>query len=604
MENHFVVSMNGPWYDLFYNLAFLVTLVILIYEGVKRRFPLLKWLFLLIITRFLFIVGTKVFTFSFEEWKLMITQFELAPTTKKSLIGGIIFGSIGLFAGYYLLQFRRNILDAFAFIFPVGIAIQRMGCFFAGCCYGKVSELPWAVSYPVQTLPHYHQFNDHLIGYSDLLSLPVHPVQLYELGGMLLVIATLFYLRKRLQKPGSMFLASFILVFLVRFADEFFRDAQAHTVGGRMIGIFNTTQIFLIPVILILLFILIERERSVSEIRQRIAVPDLNLKPAFTLVFFFSVSFLLFKDWLTFSEKAVISCILLVMVSVISYRLISQVYLSPHRWVYLAGLVFPLFLMAQTFPYEQDSVTIKKYTTLKIGVSNGNFDNSHNIGRGEGCDRVSNTEYFEQKYTTVSSDLEFTQENIDRNFSYHYGVQMMLGSHKELRVSDGYTKNTTLFGLSPYGKFDSKWLGVGAGFHVGSLEYIGENLSVDGSGIPTTGSPKANIYPRFYFRAGPSRWFFVDYHFADNFPYALPGYRKQIGVGSGFGLKNGTLLRFGTNNAEQKYLSGYFPIRNKIVVEPVFFWGPSVIDNQTQFQFAVGLGYRFGFEEVKSPKKF
>ena len=108
--------------------------------------------------------------------------------------------------------------------------------------------------------------------------------------------------------------------------------------------------------------------------------------------------------------------------------------------------------MAQTYPYEKDSVTIKKYTTLKFGVVSGNFDNSHDIGTGEGCDRISNTEYFEQKYTVASADLEFTRDNVTRNFLWRYGTQVMYGGHEEVRISDQYTKNTTLFGISPYGK--------------------------------------------------------------------------------------------------------------------------------------------------------
>lgn len=62
--------------------------------------------------------------------------------------------------------------DVYAPIAPIGYAFGRLGCFFNGCCYGKVCELPWAVKFP------------HLDGTR-------HPTQLYaffiEIGLFLLI---------------------------------------------------------------------------------------------------------------------------------------------------------------------------------------------------------------------------------------------------------------------------------------------------------------------------------------------------------------------------------------------------------------------------------
>jgi len=40
METHIIIEANGPWFQLFYNLAFLFASGILIYEGYKRKFPM------------------------------------------------------------------------------------------------------------------------------------------------------------------------------------------------------------------------------------------------------------------------------------------------------------------------------------------------------------------------------------------------------------------------------------------------------------------------------------------------------------------------------------------------------------------------------------
>ncbi|MBK7370896.1 MAG: prolipoprotein diacylglyceryl transferase [Saprospiraceae bacterium] len=261
MEDYLIVASNGPWYNLIYNLAFLITLCILLYEGYRRKFPLLKWIFIILITHLLFISGTKIGTYSANDFYFLFSRFQLPETSSKSLLGGLLFIGIGLMAVRYVFRFKHNILDAFAVAIPVGIAIQRIGCFVTGCCYGKICTLPWAVKYPVYTLPHFHQFNDKLISTHDLLSLPVHPVQLYEMAGLIVVVFLILKFRKTFKAAGSSLLLSMVLIFVVRFVSEFFRDVHAHTVGGEMVSVFNVTQLVLVPLILILSLMLWKKEK-------------------------------------------------------------------------------------------------------------------------------------------------------------------------------------------------------------------------------------------------------------------------------------------------------------------------------------------------------
>src|ERR1041384_4331924 len=61
---------------------------------------------------------------------------------------------------------------------------QREVCLFEGCCYGKVCSLPWAVRFP----------RTHVTG-----GVPVHPTELYEAAGNLLIFTglSMYYCRKR-----------------------------------------------------------------------------------------------------------------------------------------------------------------------------------------------------------------------------------------------------------------------------------------------------------------------------------------------------------------------------------------------------------------------
>ncbi len=606
MEDYLVVTANGNWYHLFYNLAFLSSLFILLYEGYNRKFPMLKWIFLLILTRLLFIAGTKVMTFSAGDFSVLFSRFQLPETAGKSLLGGLIFGGIALLAGSYLLRFKQNIADAFAVVLPFGIAIQRIGCFITGCCYGKISTLPWAVKYPVQTLPHFHQFNDKLISTNDFLSLAVHPVQLYEMALLLAGVFVILKFRKSFKSGGSLFLLSLVLIFAVRFTTEFFRDANAHTIGGEMISVFNATQLVLLPVTLFLIFLLLKREKTTIQSFSHSPANDFDLKQSFFLFFVLCVCFRMLQSWFVFSEIMAIMFTFAVAITLLGYRIIRHFWFTPYRWLYTAGFILPFILMAQTFPAgQQDSVFVKKYKTIKIGFATGDFENSHNIGQGEGCDRISNTEYFKQKYNLGAVAFEFTTDKPDEKQQYRYGVKAMYGNHAETRLSDNYETNNTLFGITPYVDLETTWIGIGGGLHVGNLIYITENQQIDGTGIPTSGSKSTFVYPQFYLRIGPPKWFFADYHLADHFPSALPGFRHQMGIGSGFGFNNGTNFRIGSNLGSMGYLSGYFVFDKKYVLEPMYVWGksPRGESDKNFHQFSIGLGYRFGFTEGNSFKK-
>ena len=102
------------------------------------------------------------------------------------------------------------LLDVIAPSVAFGVAIGRIGCFLAGCCWGTLCSLPWAVRFPdgVGLRPP-HEF--------------VHPVQLYAaLGAMLLY----FYLERlyvRQRYTGQTFFSLLLGYGGLRFVWEFFR---------------------------------------------------------------------------------------------------------------------------------------------------------------------------------------------------------------------------------------------------------------------------------------------------------------------------------------------------------------------------------------------
>ena len=118
--------------------------------------------------------------------------------------GGLVFygGFIGasLTAWWYLRRHGMRFLPHADTIIPsvaIGHFFGRLGCFAAGCCWGAVSRghLPWLAKFPPASLA-YQTFAGRanaaeLLAPDRLSTMPVHPTQLYESFGELLLFALL-----------------------------------------------------------------------------------------------------------------------------------------------------------------------------------------------------------------------------------------------------------------------------------------------------------------------------------------------------------------------------------------------------------------------------
>lgn len=121
----------------------------------------------------------------------------------KTIVSGLIGGYIGVQVAEWALHLNVGMCDSFAAPVATAIAIGRWGCFYAGCCYGAATDLPWAVD-----------FGD---------GVPRHPTQIYESFFHLLAAVTLLAMRRRHLLPGQHIRLYFLAYFLFRFATEFLR---------------------------------------------------------------------------------------------------------------------------------------------------------------------------------------------------------------------------------------------------------------------------------------------------------------------------------------------------------------------------------------------
>jgi phosphatidylglycerol---prolipoprotein diacylglyceryl transferase len=146
-----------------------------------------------------------------------------------SLLGTVIAIIVAL--PLYLHYHHINIIatfDLMGIYAPLLQAIARIGCFFAGCCHGYDTCMPWAVTY---THP------DSLA----LLNIALHPTQLYSAISLLsLFIMLRFIIRPYVQKPGQLLSLYLIGSSVERFFNDFFR---AEHYDGLLVGnMFSSSQ--------------------------------------------------------------------------------------------------------------------------------------------------------------------------------------------------------------------------------------------------------------------------------------------------------------------------------------------------------------------------
>lgn len=130
-----------------------------------------------------------------------------------TLYGGIVGA---LLAGWIFCRRRGlgflSIADIMLPSVALGIGITRIGCFMAGCCYGKPCDLPWAVQFP-DGAPAVLRFGH----------VTVHPSQLYASAGGFFIFGLLLLWERRSNRPGETLGRFLILYGIQRYLVDFSR---------------------------------------------------------------------------------------------------------------------------------------------------------------------------------------------------------------------------------------------------------------------------------------------------------------------------------------------------------------------------------------------
>ncbi len=204
-------------YGFFLALAF-ITGMIVSFLYLRRKFVDAYAVFELVLAAAVGgIVGARIFyilgnleEFSGNWWSI----FKFWDVQGLVFYGGFIFGVLAAAAVIRIKGLSvAMVLDSGGLAVPAAMAVARVGCFLNGCCFGKPSGLPWAVTFPKSTQ----------IAMGMPLNQPLHPTQLYEILLDLAILAILLAVHRRFRYHGEIMLSFVMLYTVARFTLEFFR---------------------------------------------------------------------------------------------------------------------------------------------------------------------------------------------------------------------------------------------------------------------------------------------------------------------------------------------------------------------------------------------
>ena len=169
--------------------------------------------------------------------------------------GGLVFyGGFIMAMAVVIIYVKKNEMslwkvgDILAPSVAIGQGVGRLGCFFAGCCYGRETDVPWAVIFK----------NPNTLAPMDV---HLHPTQLYDSANGLIIFAALLILRKFKKFDGQLFWTYTLLYAVGRFIVEIFRGDERGFVTASL----STSQFIAIPLLAISIVMLIKLKKRKIE---------------------------------------------------------------------------------------------------------------------------------------------------------------------------------------------------------------------------------------------------------------------------------------------------------------------------------------------------
>lgn len=250
MKNSFQVVFNAiPVYGICYCMGILSALFFGLFLAKRKKMEIFDFMCCAAYAVIGGAIGAKLLFLLVSVKEIIRLELGLIEVIRGGFVfyGGVLGGLLGVWI--YAKQFRTSVsgyLDVFAAVIPFGHAIGRIGCHFAGCCYGVAYDGWGCIVY---------ENSDSIF---TPLEVPLFPVQLLEAICLFVlgIFLTFLFFKAKSQK-GNVAIFYAVAYALIRFLLEFLR-------GDRERGVFflSTSQYVSLGIAMVAIVILMLRKRK------------------------------------------------------------------------------------------------------------------------------------------------------------------------------------------------------------------------------------------------------------------------------------------------------------------------------------------------------
>lgn len=530
-----------------------------------------------LLTMFFIIIGGRFFTFELKDWDVFINSGVLPENKKITVIGAIVFGTLGFLLCKKLLGIKYFLLDSLAIPVLLTMAIQRLGCLFAGCCSGIITYSDLGIQYSPYTSAHYFCFKNGTLANHESYTLPLHPVPLYLICICIFSAIIVYFVKNKFKGKGNLFLLSLSLFIIGRFLTEFVREPLSEGIVGNYWFGLKILQWILLCATIFLGFIIYYREKFVG--LKKISTNKLKEKADYLspfkglLILILTLMILLIS--INFFTKPEFNA-LLMFLSLSGIHLLLEIAKKSSKFYSslpkIATIAFVLIFLPITAQVSFENLKdITKYNAdVSVGKSSFSFNHRHEQyswttrtyidcnGNPDTIIGYNNPEVIRHNIHVQAFGLKLNNKiakdkEVYLYLNYIFGYDKYDNNNNNPTIMDGLTKEY-YYNFEPGIGYNGKYFGFESKINYGRIRKPDLYDSIKKEPL-SAGKPSIIMsYPAFSIRIGELKEAFVDIR-AGSSRYGLNSmyYPILIGIGTGFRKNDNSILRINYGSYQSRY---------------------------------------------------
>lgn len=228
-----------------YALAMLVGLLVFVKRSQRRKLSSYHALGAAIFAMIGGLIGARLFYLLLHFDRILSNPRIIFDVRGGTISWGSYIGGGLAFWIYFIIRRQpvKLYADVLGSCLGLGPFIGRWSCFLNGCCFGKLSSVPWAIVYPHGTYAFAAQARQGFVDSLASSSLPVHPLPIYlSINGLALFLLFSWLWKQNKFPAGVLFWLYWAEYTFTRFFLEYFRDET--DLGS--VGVFSFSQVMTI----------------------------------------------------------------------------------------------------------------------------------------------------------------------------------------------------------------------------------------------------------------------------------------------------------------------------------------------------------------------